>query len=831
MSQHRIVRHEFSASALAPDAFRVVDFDGHEAISQPYRFEVNLVSNDPEIEFTDVINAPATLTMFRGDEPTEVDGIVIDFEQSGMEHGPVDYRYRYRAVLVPRLWRLALSSQSRVFQNLTVEEIVGKILADAGVDATFALSASYEPRDYCTQYKESDLDFVQRLLEFEGIRYSFTHADGAETLHLSDDPGNAPPILGGDALPYRHSAGLLSADGDESIREFVARQQLVTGKTAVKDYNYRTPETAIEATSEINGDGAVGVHSDYGMNAGTGARASHLATVRNEEIETTRLVMTGESDCERFHAGHRFALNDHYRDSLNQTYLLTDIHHLGGQIATDADAQAGYRNSFSCVPASTPYRPPRLTPEPKLPGVLTARVESGGGEYAPIDDQGRYAVRMPFDQSDASKGQASKAIRLAQPYSGAGYGMHFPVHADAEMVFACIDGNIDRPLGLSTVPNPSQSSPVASGNRTMNRIVTASDNRIEIEDEKGNERIKLYSPHENSIIQLGSPNLPVKGIGISTDNTTQIYGGNGVVMTAGGGFVPDSSISDFKNTLTVLDGVIGVAKALSGGFKRSAAFGGGQAFVSTGFGLALPSVYISGRGGIGMYSPNGVTALAGAGGMGLHSATGLDVAAGTGISLLNGARGISLATVAGGISIKAQAGDIDIESKLSDINIKSSLLNTNIKSKSDINLESGGDLTSESKGSVSFATDDQFSVECDKDMLLDSKNGSVAIVCKKDFNLGSESDSVFIKAGGGSSSSPSIKNEGRYITNKAGSLFKVTSGSAEKSTIEVYATNINLRCGNNSIIINQTGIKIQALSIELSAKAKVALKGALNMIG
>ena len=519
MLYHRIARHEFTASALAPDAFRVVDFEGDEAVSQVYRFEANLVSDDAEIAFADLIDKPATLTMYRGDEPAEVSGIVIDFEQAGMHHARTEYPHIYRAVLVPRLWRLGLSFQSRIFQNLTVEEIVGKILRDADIDFQFKLSASYTPRDYCTQYKETDLAFVQRLLEYEGIHYHFTHSEGAETLVLSDDASGAPPIDGTADLPYRHAGGLLSADSAEFVGTFVARQQLVTSKTEITDYNYRTPETPIRGASALNTEQAHGTESDYGTHAGTGARATALAKIRNQEIEATRLVMTGEGDCQRFRTGQRFALGEHYRESLNQTYLLTHVHHWGGQSAgaSGDDTSTGYRNTFVCVPGSVAYRPPRLTPEPKLPGVLTARVESAGGDYAPVDDQGRYHVRMPFDIGDAGTAQASKAVRLAQPYSGPGYGQHFPVHKGAEMVIACVDGNVDRVLGLSTIYNPTQFSPVTSGNASQNVLRSWGKNELTFDDKKGAENIYMHGTKDHNVKIVNDENIHV-----GTNRTQQV---------------------------------------------------------------------------------------------------------------------------------------------------------------------------------------------------------------------------------------------------------------------------------------------------------------------
>ena len=504
---HRIARHEFAASALGPETFRVVRFEGTEAISRPYRFEVELVSDDPEVAFEDVIDKPATLTMYRGDDPSEVDGIVVDFEQSHEAGGQSEFRYAYRAVLVPRLWRLGLSFQSRIFQHLTVEEIVSKILDDAGVDYVFKLSASYDPREYTTQYKETDLAFVQRLLEFEGIRYHFTHEGGAETLVMSDDASDAPDIEADPVVGYSHADGLRPADSLETIRDFLARQRLVTAKAEVKDYNYRTPETELFSETEHGQKPALGVHSDSSIHVMDGGRGGQLAKVRSEEIETTRLTMTGTGDCLRFRSGHRFSLVDHYRDGLNQDYLLVEVQHLGtqpdaseshGATSSAADEVApGYSNAFTCVPATTPYRPPRVTPEPKLPGVLTAKVESAGGTYAPVDDQGRYRVRFPFDLGDTGDAGATKPVRLAQTYTGGGYGMHFPVHKGAEMVVECVDGNVDRILGLSTIYNPTQFSPVTSSNAAHNVLRSWGENELTFDDTQGAELVFMHATKDH----------------------------------------------------------------------------------------------------------------------------------------------------------------------------------------------------------------------------------------------------------------------------------------------------------------------------------------------
>jgi type VI secretion system secreted protein VgrG len=211
--------------------------------------------------------------------------------------------------------------------------------------------------------------------------------------------------------------------------------------------------------------------------------------------------MNGKGDCLRFRSGHRFALAEHYRDSFNQKYVLTHVRHEGSNEGADGAGEEGgppdYRNTFVCVPAGVAYRPPRLTPEPKLPGVLTAKVESGGGTYAPIDDQGRYRVRMPFDLGDAGAAQATKPVRLAQPYTGPGYGQHFPVHKEAEMVIACVDGNVDRILGLSTIYNPSQFSPVTSDNAAQNVLRSWGQNELTFDDTQGAEEIYMHATKDH----------------------------------------------------------------------------------------------------------------------------------------------------------------------------------------------------------------------------------------------------------------------------------------------------------------------------------------------
>ncbi|RPH35188.1 type VI secretion system tip protein VgrG, partial [bacterium] len=486
------------------DTFELLEFYGNETISQLYRFELSLASRvDNDLNLPELLNQPAKLIILREEEHKEVHGILSELEEIGREK---NFAF-FRAVLVPRLWRLSLYYQSRIFQNKSVPDIIKDVLKGAGLradDYRMDLKSSYQPREYCVQYRETDLGFISRLMEYEGITFFFEHKGEKDLLVMADENSKFPKIDAPEEIESFVGQGLTTHD-QEIIHELAWHEKVVTGKVILKDYNYRTPETALSAESQLD-QHSPGLYYDYGDHFKTAAQGKALARIRNQEIEAARRVITGAGDCRGFHAGHTFALVKHYRDALNGNHLLTQVSHYGSQlgglsrIGNGAGEAPAYRNEFTCIPAEVQYRPPRLTPERRIPGIMTARVESAGGEYAHLDEEGRYKVKMPFDLTDAGQGKASRAIRLAQPYSGSGYGMHFPVHAGTELVWACVDGNVDRPLGLSSVPNPSQSTPVAAKNKSQNIIRSAAGNELIMEDLKGETQVGLKTADGHMVI-------------------------------------------------------------------------------------------------------------------------------------------------------------------------------------------------------------------------------------------------------------------------------------------------------------------------------------------
>ena len=282
------------------------------------------------------------------------------------------------------------------------------------------------------------------------------------------------------------------------------RQSVVTGLVKLNDYNYRHPGNSLLVENQIDSE-APGVFYDYGNHYKETSEGEQLARVRNEEIVCTSKIFQGNSDCRLFQAGHSYTMGLHYRDDWNAKYILTKVIMRGDQrtlfpfMAPSKDVVT-YENKFTAIPEEHAYRPPRITPIPRVSGIMTARMESANNdEYAYLDDQGRYKVKIPFDLSSDTDGDASRYIRMSQPYSGPDYGMHFPNHAGTEMLWSCVDGDPDRILGLGTLPNPHNPSPSTSANKAQSVIRTAGQHELHFDDTTGSENILLHSTKDWTI--------------------------------------------------------------------------------------------------------------------------------------------------------------------------------------------------------------------------------------------------------------------------------------------------------------------------------------------
>lgn len=814
-------RYFFNPAAYSEEKLKVADFTGREKISQAYQFELTLVSEDPEIAFEEVVDEQATFTMMRRDESFPVHGIVSDFQQRGFTAD----LHQYRATLVPRLWRLSLTHQSRIFQDMTVEDIVRQVLQESGLtsqDMRFSLDESYREREYCAQYQETDLNFVSRLLEHEGIQFFFEQKEGQEIVVFTDHGREHTEIEGESTVRYKKPG--VAPEEPETVREFVYRQQVVTGKVKVKDYDYEKPST-MEAESQIN-DEMPGMHYEYGPHFEEQSEGDRLARVRNEEIECQRKEVDGNSICLRFRAGQEFALDQHYRDELNQTYLLTEIRHVGSQRAgmglpEQTEEEVDYRNEFKCAPASVQYRPPRVTPVPQVPGVMTAEVD-GSGDYAYLDGQGRYRAEMHFDQRDKSPGTATHPLRMKQPYSGKGEaGFHKPSHPGTEMVWACENGDPDRPMALGTAPNPNNESPVTNANNSQHIFQTTSDNKLIVEDQKSNERISLFSPYENSLVTIGSGMAKNEGITASTKGGVGVGAGEGVSIRGHKGIMLSAWSEQLggEATSSVLGNVKGALKALTSYASTKFSFGFSkleglfdffdktemtfgylkQALVEVGKGyeeytdgetsataafssLDRPGIFATCEGGVDVISKEDVTLIPG-GGFAVFTPLNAELSALAGIELITGKD----------IGVFSKEGRIEI---LADDDI------VKIDGKKQVAAESG----------------EQIVLECGDSKIIMNSDGSIVIKGKE------------VEIEGENEVDLETSNENAEI-------------ELEGSKIGVNASEVEVE-GKNSTEISGNSVKIDAMDVTSESKGYtvkgtlidlngdiVEVKGSLNKIG
>lgn len=528
-------KFDFRCDNLPQDTFGVVEFKGDEGLSILYRFSILLVSRDPEIDFDSVVQNPASLSIHR-EKGGDVDfhGILADFQQL---HAVGKYAF-YRATLVPKLWWLTMTHHNQVFLDQTVVEIAQAVLLDAGLTANdyeFRMEKTYPKTRFVCQYGETHFNFLSRRLERDGIYYFFEQSPRGEKIIFTDTTISQTECTFEDSMRYAPPSGMDDIRRTETIQGFTCRQGAVPAKIRLKDYNYRKPSLPLYQEAVVD-DKSQGEVYYYGEHYPSPEEGNRLAKIRAEEITCRKREFNGESTIPCLQPGFTFDLKHHYRDSFNQKYLAVSVTHEGGQTGylvsgianglSDREKEVYYHNRFSAIPANVQFRPPRKTPRPKVNGTLHGRIDAqGSGEYAELDEHGRYKVILPFDLSGREDAKASHWLRMAQPYGGENQGMHFPLHKHTEVLLTFIEGNPDRPIIAAAVPDlESQKSLVTGKNRTKSIIKTGrgpkthsvgavwdqakvGNNVLAIDDDSSNEHIVIHSNGNLSFEARGNSHL------------------------------------------------------------------------------------------------------------------------------------------------------------------------------------------------------------------------------------------------------------------------------------------------------------------------------------
>ncbi|MBS4151881.1 type VI secretion system tip protein TssI/VgrG [Pseudomonadota bacterium DY0742] len=513
----------FSLQLPVEHDLQVLEFRGREALSTPFAFEVELVSERPDLELESLLHQPAFLAF--APDGAGIHGLVHRIAQG--ESG--QRLTRYRLTLVPQLAYLAHCSNQRIFQHLTVPQIVAQVLKEhgilAGVGHRFDLGpVVYPEREYCVQYDESDLHFIQRLCEEEGIHYHFQHSPDGHVLVFGDDQTVFPTLA---PVAYQQDSGLVA--DQPVIKRFGLRLETRTSRVTRRDYDFEKPRLTMEEA--FQSDFQPGLEDyDYPGRFVDRNRGKHLAQRALERHRHDYERAEGESDQPLLVSGHFLELTEHPRADWNQLWLLDEVLHEGKQpqvleesitsapnlhSATPSPRRGegwgegtlaatefhqGYRNHFTATPWTVPHRPALRHPKPKVLGSQTAVVTGPAGEEIHCDEYGRVKVQFHWDRHGQTDDKTSCWLRVSSSWAGDRYGGIAIPRVGMEVLVTFLEGDPDQPLVTGCLYHAEHQIPYdlpANKTRTLFKTLSSPGgggyNELRIEDRKGAEQIYLHA--------------------------------------------------------------------------------------------------------------------------------------------------------------------------------------------------------------------------------------------------------------------------------------------------------------------------------------------------
>ncbi|AOP93670.1 type VI secretion system Vgr family protein [Enterobacter roggenkampii] len=547
---------DITDSRVTPDVLR---FKGLEALSEPFRWTIDFTTPQDNLTPEEVLMKYATLRMRSG---KAVHGIITRLEWLSTTAD----QSHYQVGLSSRLALLSRTRQCRIFQNQSVPEVVEQILRQHGLegpDFDFCLERTYPPREIITQWRETDLEFIQRILSEVGI-YWRTEMDDTREMDMYIFADSQLNYRFDVRLPYREPSGLFDGAA-ESVWDVRTWHRVVTGTVATRDYNYRTATTPMDATVSVRNDAVtIGEHYRY------------AAPYRDAGDDTSP---EPETESGAFYA------RIHHERELNKSariHLFSNAAHLtpGQVLEPQGDvitalkegvvltlvAFRGARDSRLHVSVwGMPYterycfRPSEIS-RPEIHGTLPARIESREKNdiYAHLDEQGRYRVKLDFDREGTEPGYGYLWLRMAKPYAGDTLGWHTPLTDGTEVAIAYSNGDIDLPYIAYALHDSEHPDPVTRDNHTRNVLRTPANNKLRMEDKRGEEHIKLATEYGKT--QLNSGHLVDaqeqprgKGFELRTDEHGVIRVAKGLFVTADGQQKAAGGVLEMSTALREID--------------------------------------------------------------------------------------------------------------------------------------------------------------------------------------------------------------------------------------------------------------------------------------
>jgi type VI secretion system secreted protein VgrG len=522
---------------LGQNKLLLAGFSGTETISELFEFELELLAdNSSNIPFDQLLGQRVSfgVNVLSNDSGAsrDFDGICMRFTQGSRDQTLT----RYSMTVVPKFWLLTQVFQSRIFQQTSVPDILRKVLT--GIDVEYLIQGTFEPRDYCVQYQESDFHFASRLMEEEGIFYFFKFTQGNHKLVLANLPASHPDINDESTLIYEELSG--GARAEERVASWQKVQDLRSGKYTLWDHNFELPHKHLEAQSvvvdsvpvgtvthklKVAGNDQLEIYEHPGLYSqrfdGVDKSGSPQSSevqkifddnkrtvgIRMQQTENPMLLIHGSGNCRQMAAGHRFTLTRHF--NADGMYALVSVTHSAeeGDYRTNPNSvDTHYGNHFTCIPFALAYRPGRKTARPFIRGCQTAVVVGPAGEEIFTDKYGRVKVQFHWDRQGQYNGDSSCWVRVGTTWAGRNWGAISIPRIGHEVIVDFLEGDPDQPIVTGSVYNadmmPSYTLPdnkTRSGIKSRSSIGGGGFNEIRFEDKKDSEQIFVHGQKDADI--------------------------------------------------------------------------------------------------------------------------------------------------------------------------------------------------------------------------------------------------------------------------------------------------------------------------------------------
>lgn len=560
--QDRLIR---IITPLGEDTFVMQAFTGTESLSNPFIFDLQLASERDDIAADQLVGKNVTVTIRSADHARRYfNGILIEFSPAA--NGQKEHVSAYTAVMAPAFWKLKQCYDCRIFQDMSVTDIISEVLSAAtltakgikdGIDFRLETSGNYPQRAFCMQYNESDFDFISRLCEDEGIFYFFEHRQDRHTLIFADTPDKHKPHAAGAKQTVIYQKSLGGTLDREVITDLQVHKRLTVATYAAGDYNFRTPDNPMAVSRGTLQPTPCAEGECYQYPGGyeeTGTGGRQRALIRMQAHDARMAAVHGTGNCRSFRPGYYFTLQAYPLPSMNgRQYLITGVTHEAAQaLGTDSDSGGRYRNDFTCMALKVPFRPGVRTPRPVMAGSLIAVVTGPPGQEIHTDKDGHrmVKVRFFFDRRDsvARKGDMSCFIRVSQAWAGNGFGAVFIPRIGQEVIVGFIDGDCDRPVitgrlyhGLNKAPHSQARAETKSVIMTSSTPGNNGYNEICFEDRSGSEKIEIHAAKDQVEVVENDLTTTVKrhhtievahnrSLSVKADETTAIDGSRAMTV-------------------------------------------------------------------------------------------------------------------------------------------------------------------------------------------------------------------------------------------------------------------------------------------------------------